>query len=84
MSQIEEVQSEYSLISGESGSQRIDKIEKQKRLEELFFPADTSERKSNGDDSSLIKRFKFFDIDYYEMVEDKGIKNSFEMIDYDV
>jgi hypothetical protein len=38
-----------------------------------------------GDDSSLIKSFKFFDVDEYEMVaEDKSSKNDFEMIDYEM
>ena len=40
--------------------------------------------KSMGDDSALIKSFKFFDVDDYEVLDDKSIKNEFEMIDYDV
>jgi|LauGreDrversion4_2_1035121.scaffolds.fasta_scaffold59274_3 hypothetical protein len=65
----------------ESGSNRMDKIEKQRLLQEQFFPDEISKR-SKGDDSSLIKSFKFFDIDDYEMVKDSS--NGFEMIDYDV
>jgi hypothetical protein len=38
-----------------------------------------------GDDSSLIKSFKFFDVDEYAMVEDdKSLKNDFELLDYDM
>jgi hypothetical protein len=65
----------------ESGSNRMEKIEKQRLLQEQFFPDEISKR-SKGDDSSLIKSFKFFDIDDYEMVKDSS--NGFEMIDYDV
>jgi hypothetical protein len=65
----------------DGGSNRLNKIEKQKRLQEQFFPC----KKSMGDDSSLIKSFKFFDVDEYEMVvEDKSSKNDFEMIDYEM
>jgi hypothetical protein len=32
----------------------------------------------------LIKSFKFFDVDDYDMADDKSIKNDFEMIDYDM
>ena len=91
LSAIDEVQSEYSLISNgdqsEGGSKAADKIEKQRRLQEQFFPEiGQNGRKSMGDDSSLIKSFKFFDIEEgYEMVaQDKSIKNDFEMIDYDM
>ena len=40
--------------------------------------------RSIGDDSALIKSFKFFDVDDYEILDEKIIKNEFEMIDYDM
>jgi hypothetical protein len=40
--------------------------------------------KSMGDDSALIKSFKFFDVNDYEVLDEKSIKNEFVMIDYDM